>query len=53
MNHIREQQMHQRLLAVTMRENEPSVRLLTRLGFAFERVIDVDGHEKLLYGIDL
>ena len=38
------------LLAVTMRDNTPSLRLLKRLGFAFEHSLTVDGHEKLVYG---
>lgn len=41
------------LLAFTIRENTASIKLLHKLGFAFQREILHDQEELLLYGLDL
>ena len=41
-----------RVVAITSPENEPSVKLLEKLGFKFERMISLyqDGAESMLFG---
>jgi RimJ/RimL family protein N-acetyltransferase len=38
-----------RILAITTKDNEPSMRLLARLGFRFERMIAFDAEELRLF----
>jgi [ribosomal protein S5]-alanine N-acetyltransferase len=40
---------HQTILATTIPSNVQSIKLLTRLGFAFDREISVDGETLLVY----
>jgi RimJ/RimL family protein N-acetyltransferase len=42
-----------RVLAITTQDNESSGKLLSKIGFAFERLIDVDGEQLKLFSINM
>lgn len=44
---------HSRILATTLKNNISSIGLLEKLGFRFERIIEDDKEDLLVYGIDL
>lgn len=52
MSHFRLDPEHPRILATTLRENINSIRLLKKLGLAFEREILVEKETLLLFGVD-
>jgi RimJ/RimL family protein N-acetyltransferase len=39
-----------RIVAITTRDNEPSMRLLGKLGFRFERMVEFGSEELRLFG---
>lgn len=54
LNYARQSLGLKRIVAITMRENERSIRLLRKLGLEFERMISSPGESDLmLYGISL
>ena len=52
LNHARESLGLGRILAITTQDNEPSMRLLARLGFRFDRMITFDSEELRLFVSD-
>jgi RimJ/RimL family protein N-acetyltransferase len=52
LRHARETLGLGRILAITTRDNEPSMRLLARLGFRFDRMIAFDSEELRLFVSD-
>ena len=49
MRHARETQSLGRILAITSKDNDPSMRLLGKLGFQFDRMIEMGNEELRLF----
>ena len=52
MRHAREALRLGRILAITTQDNEPSMRLLGKLGFRFDRILAMSGEELKLFVSD-
>ncbi len=49
MRHARKTQRLGRILAITSKDNDPSMRLLGKLGFQFDRMVDMGNEELRLF----
>jgi ribosomal-protein-alanine N-acetyltransferase len=51
LNEVTKNDLHKRVLATTLKENQNSIQLLEKLGLAFDKTITVESEELLLFAM--